>query len=69
MAEVYAPVIAEVPRGTESCEHCRAVAWAGETACLCEFSRLDHDWALVGGRYAAQPDSALTEVWDTDQIS
>jgi len=41
------PLLAEVPRGVRSCEHCRTVTWAGEAACGCEFARLAVDERAV----------------------
>jgi hypothetical protein len=41
MTDEFTAVTVDVPAGVISCEHCRAVTWAGEVACRCEFARLD----------------------------
>jgi len=41
MTKAFAAVVISVPVGVVSCEHCRAVTWAGQTACRCEFACSD----------------------------
>jgi hypothetical protein len=43
MTNAFTRVSVRVPLSVTSCEHCRAVTWAGETACRCEFASFSID--------------------------